>query len=103
MVRRVLVTAVLLWLTTDYCDATAPGVFSFESDQLFVDGAIELRASDVTAPTAEATPVVSVRDDVPGRIDDAARPLVTRPRLDRRVARRAAHAEATRAPAPVDD
>jgi len=103
VVRRALVTALLLWLTADYCDAAAPGVFSFDADQLFVDGAVEPRGSGVIEPTAEAMPVVTVRHDVPGRIEDAARPVARPPRLDRHVARRAAHADARRAPAPVDD
>ena len=103
MVRRALVSAVLLYLTADYCNAANPGVFFFEADQLFVDGAVELRGDKVLQPTAEATPVVAVRDDAPGRIDDAARPLVRRPRLEGGAARRATHADAPRAPAPVDD
>jgi hypothetical protein len=37
LLHRLLVVAVLLYVTADYCDPSVPGVFFFETESYFVD------------------------------------------------------------------
>jgi hypothetical protein len=55
LLRRVLVLAVLLYLTADYCDPLVPGVFWFGADSFFVEST-EARPAmpELTDPTMRA-------------------------------------------------
>ena len=52
MLRRLLVLAVQLYLTADYCDPSVPGVFFFESDSYFVESIEAKPAMPVLASPA---------------------------------------------------
>ena len=52
MLRRLLVLAVQLYLTADYCDTSVPGVFFFESDSYFVESIEAKPAMPVLASLA---------------------------------------------------
>ena len=51
---RLIAVPVLLYLALDVADAQLPGVFSFASDQLFIDGVVQL-TSDAGIETAAMT------------------------------------------------
>lgn len=42
--RRLLPLLVLLYITADFTDPAAPGVFSFDNDAFFVDSAVQLNS-----------------------------------------------------------
>jgi len=52
LLRRLLVLAVQLYLTADYCDPSVPGVFFFESDSYFVESIEAKPAMPVLASPA---------------------------------------------------
>jgi hypothetical protein len=43
-VRRLLPLFVLLYITADFIDPAAPGVFFFDNDAFFVDGVVQLKS-----------------------------------------------------------
>jgi hypothetical protein len=53
--RRAILIAVVLYLTVDYCDPSLPGVFSFESESLYVD-TIKSSSSELRPVVALAVP-----------------------------------------------
>ena len=82
MLWRILVLAVQLYLTADYCDPLVPGVFSFNTDSFFVESTEARPAMPVLAsPVMRAVlPVREVLEPVARRVIAAAPP---RARLDR--------------------
>jgi hypothetical protein len=50
--RRILVLAVLLYLTADYCDPLVPGVFCFDTESFFVESTQPRTAMPVLADPA---------------------------------------------------
>ena len=52
MLRRILVVAVLLYLTADYCDPSVPGVFWFGTESFFVESTEARPALPVLASPA---------------------------------------------------
>lgn len=81
MLRRVLVLAVLLYLTADYSDPSVPGVFWLDTETYFVDSTEARPAMPVlTSPAVRAalpgravlepiTPRARVTASPPGRVD----------------------------------
>ena len=61
MLRRLLVVAVLLYLTADYCDPSVPGVFCFETESYFVDST-EARPAMPPLASPAMCAVLPVRD-----------------------------------------
>ena len=61
MLRRLLVLAVQLYLTADYCDPSVPGVFFFESDSYFVES-IEARPAMPVLASPAMRGVLPVRE-----------------------------------------
>ena len=98
MLWRVLVLAVQLYLTADYCDPTAPGVFSFDIESLFLDST-EARPvmPDLVAPAMRVVlPGRDVLEPMPYRTIAAPAP---RPRAVRHTPR----AYAARSPPPAPE
>lgn len=54
MTFRVLALLILSYVATDLGDASVPGIFSFASDQLFVDGVVRVKAAAHFAERADA-------------------------------------------------
>ncbi len=46
----------LLWITADFMDPFTPGVFFFEYDAFFVDGAIQAKSNAIPTPTLPVVP-----------------------------------------------
>ena len=60
MAFRALAFFVLLWVVADLGDPAIPGVFSFASDRLFVDGVIQAKTAAPLAGTVDCLPPVAV-------------------------------------------
>ena len=95
MLRRILVLAVQLYLTADYCDPLVPGVFFFESDSFFMDS-VEAKP----AMPVPASPVV--RAVLPFRevVEPLAPPATATARPRARVARHVVRSHVVSAPSP---
>jgi len=65
--RRNLALALLLYLVGDYSDPSLPGVFSFDTKTLYVDGALDGRAQPLKTPQITSAPPVAAE----GRLETA--------------------------------
>ena len=66
--RRVVQFVLLVCMVLDFVDPWAPGVFFFEGDQLFVDGAMRLGAPKMPKPALAHEPQPAPR------VDDSSQP-----------------------------
>ena len=103
MLWRILVLAVQLYLTADYCDPLVPGVFSFDNpDSFFVESTEARPAMPVLASPAmlAVLPVREVFEPVARRVIAAAPPHA---RLDRYAPRAYVAVSPLAAPESSDD
>ena len=82
--RRLLPLLVLLYITADFTDPAAPGVFSFDNDAFFVDSAVQVKSQtpgDLTP--LEPMPIVglahSTCEILAAKVRVAARPFLQPP------------------------
>jgi len=84
--RRVLVLAVLLYLTADYCDPLVPGVFWFDTESFFVESTEARPAMPVFSDPAMRA-VLPVRDVLEPTTPRVIAPAPPRAHIDRYSAR----------------
>ena len=83
---RLVALPLLIYITLDFLDPAIPGVFFFDSDQLFVDGVVQVAtdSNGERAPDRHSAAFDSSSDAIqvsrPPRIALSPAPLVTRPR-----------------------
>jgi len=82
--RRLLPLLVLLYITADFTDPAAPGVFSFDNDVFFVDSTVQVKSQtpgDLTP--LEPMPIVGLAQSTCGilaaKVRVAARPFLQPP------------------------
>lgn len=66
-IGRVAQLVLLVCLVLDFVHPWAPGVFYFEGDQLFVDGAVRLGTPKLSKPAIAPAPQPALRIDDPDR------------------------------------
>jgi len=102
LLRRVLVLAVLTYLTADYCDPLVPGVFWFDTETYFMEST-EARPAmpDLTDPAMRAVlPGREVLEPITARVIAAAPPTA---RVVRHSPRSRAALSPSSAPESSDD
>ena len=58
MLLRVMRLLALLYIAADFMDPSIPGVFFFDADQLFIDGAVQAKTSVTHDARPEVTPAM---------------------------------------------
>ena len=82
---RLVALPLLIYITLDFLDPALPGVFFFDSDQLFVDGVFQASSDSDGQSALDRQPAAFDWSDAilisrPPRIRVSSVPLVTRPR-----------------------
>lgn len=67
----------LIYIIADFTDPSVPGVFFFDNDALFVDGAVQAKSDTTHLVTPELVPLGGPAHD--GEIAAATRQVVSRP------------------------